>query len=81
MLVWGGVDMGWGVITTPRGIDSLGLVWDGGWWVGGWVVVVARSAVGARLWGVWGGRVAGGMGVVGVVFGRVDTGWGSHYDP
>ena len=49
--------------------------------VGGWVVVVEGSAVGARLWGVWGGRVAGGMVVVGVMCEGVDMGWGGHYDP
>ena len=45
------------------------------------MVVVVRSAVRARLWGVWGGRAAGGMWVVGVLFGGVDMGWGGHYDP
>ena len=42
--------------------------------VGGWVVVVEGSAVGARLWDVWDGRVAGGMVVVGVMCGGVDMG-------
>ena len=37
--------------------------------VGGWVVVVEGSAVGARLWDMWDGRVAGGMVVVGVMCG------------
>ena len=45
------------------------------------MVVVVRSAVRARLWGVWGGRAAGGMWVVGVMCGGVDMSWGGHYDP
>ena len=45
------------------------------------MVVVARSAVGVRLWGVWGRRVAGGVEVVGVMCVGVDMGWGGHYDP
>ena len=49
--------------------------------VGGWVVVVEGSAVGARLWDMWDGRVAGGMVVVGVMCEEVDMGGGGHYDP
>ena len=47
-LIWGG-----GVITTPRMVDSLGWVWDGGWWVGEWWWLRARqSGFGSGVCGV-----------------------------
>ena len=75
-LIWGG-----GVITTPRVVDSLGWVWVGGWWAGGWLWLRARPSGLGSAWGVWDGRVAGGMVVVGVMCEEVDMGGGGHYDP
>ena len=62
------------------------LVAHSSWWLGGScvalrLVVVVRSAVGAQLCGVWGGRAAGGMGVVGVMCKGLVLVWGGHYDP